>query len=217
MSALEEDLQLAASGYLDRDGLRERYPDVDVDSVLDLHNGLALLAEVEPAVPDWRDVAQLLAAEPGANRWNRRVRRTLGAAGVALILVPVAADAIEAVAPDAVRDTVIDRITDFLPWDSDSPVTDRAPTDGPIIDEPINDEAPATDRPIDEVPVDGPVDDAVPDDGQVDVLPTDGAVTDNSDPTTTTPTTDGGSDAGSGASDSGATDGDSGGADQPND
>lgn len=107
-----------------------------MDRVLDLHYKLLDVGHADVMVPEWRDIAPRLT--DGRGRWASARRRALLAAAVAgagLIIVPVAADAMEAVAPDAVRDTVIDTITDVLPWDNDAADVD-SPVEQPISDAP---------------------------------------------------------------------------------
>ncbi len=79
------------------------------------------------------DIVDRLPEQSGV--MSRRKRLAIALVG-ALVLVPAAAEAMEEVAPDQVRGTFVDRITDVLPWDRDLHETDRRPA---------ADELPATD------------------------------------------------------------------------
>lgn len=139
MSFLDEDLEQAATGDLSREALLSRHPGSDADRLLDLHHNLLDVGRAAVMIPEWRDVAPRLVDRSG--RWGSARRRAFLAAAVAgagLIIVPIAADAMEAVAPDAVRDTVIDTITDVLPWDNDAVDID-SPAGQPTSDVPGSD------------------------------------------------------------------------------
>jgi len=139
----EEDMQRVVEGSLSPDDAGEVHGAANVGEVLSLHNRLAELSSVEVEVAPWYLVAPHLAADPTRRR-GRRVAAVSLVAG--LILVPAVAEGIEAVAPEAVRDTVIDKITDVLPWDRDTPAVDDVPDrpDRPDTDAPVETEVPAT-------------------------------------------------------------------------
>jgi len=120
----EHDMQRVVEGSLSRDEAAETHGAANVGEVLSLHDRLSELSSVEVEVAPWYLVAPHLAAEPTRRR-GRRAAIVSVVAG--LILIPAAAEGIEAIAPDAVRGTVIDRITDVLPWDNDPPATDQVP------------------------------------------------------------------------------------------
>jgi len=120
----EQDLQRVVEGSLTRDEAAEVHGAANVGEVLSLHDRLSELSSVEVDVAPWYLVAPRLASNPTRRRGRRA---TIVSVVAGLILIPAAAEGIEAVAPDAVRGTLIDSITDILPWDNDPPATDQAP------------------------------------------------------------------------------------------
>jgi len=154
MSTLDDDLGLVANGELSRDELVSAHG-AGVEQLLDLHEHLSQLSTVEIEPPPWYAVGPQLGAEPAPVR--RRKRSVVAGIAAALVLIPATAEGIEAIAPDAVEGTIIDRITDVFPWDEDTPIpatdrpTDRE-TDAPAVtdgsDEPGRDveQPPAVDR-----------------------------------------------------------------------
>ena len=150
-SQLNDDLGRVLAGELDRDEFRRIHGDHDVEAVLSLHDRLSNLSTIDVEVAPWYAVAPRLGTDP-TSKWVRGKKAVLVSIDAALVLVPAAAEAIEAVAPDAVRGTVIDRITDVLPWDNDrARVDDPAPQ--PIEPSPV-DRAPVEEEPIEVRPSD---------------------------------------------------------------
>jgi hypothetical protein len=122
---LHDDLLLVTEGSLTRAELVSRHGH-DAASLIDLHTQFAELSSVAIEPPPWYAIAPALGLDPRPAKRSRR-RMTIISIAAAFVLVPVAAEALEAVAPEAVRGTVIDRITDVLPWDTDLPVEDPLP------------------------------------------------------------------------------------------
>ena len=143
MSAeLHDDLRGVTEGSLSRDELVARHG-AHSASLVDLHTELSALATVEIEPPPWYVIAPALGIEPRPAKRSRR-RVTIVSIVAAFVLIPAVAEGLEAVAPDAVRGTVIDRITDVFPWDKDLPATD-VDRQGPSDQRDLPDEPPVGD------------------------------------------------------------------------
>jgi hypothetical protein len=149
MSTLDDDLALVATGELSRDELIAAHGD-GADQLLDLHEHLSQLSTIEIEPPPWYVIGPQLGVEPLPVR--RRKRSVVAGIAAALVLIPATAEGIEAIAPEAVEGTVIDRITDVLPWDEDtpSPTTERPAdreTDAPVVVDGSDEPVPDTEQP----------------------------------------------------------------------
>ena len=144
MSTLDDDLGLVANGELTREELVSEHGS-GADQLLELHEHLSQLSTVEIEPPPWYAVGPQLGTDPVPVR--RRKRSVVVGIVAALVLIPATAEGIEAIAPDLVEGTVIDRITDLLPWDEDTPIPVFDRPDGDSDPAPITDELRQTDEP----------------------------------------------------------------------
>ena len=91
----ELDMQRVMEGSLSRDEAAEIHGAASVGDVLSLHDRLSELSSVEVDVAPWYLVAPRLSADPTRRRGRRAAAVSVAAA---LVLIPAAAEAIEAIA-----------------------------------------------------------------------------------------------------------------------